>query len=239
MKRFGVSALLLAMAAASSAQAQVYDGRGYGYDDGYDNGQYQDDQYDQYDQYAGRQYPGDQYQDAGVHDGGQYDVARVLSVEPMVERGAQPVRRQECWNEQAPGYAHGYGDRYPQPRTTGGGAVIGAIVGGALGNTVGHGDDRQVATVLGAVLGGAIGNGIERSNVRRQDAYYGNGNGAYNDQYAARGVQRCRVVADQHVEEHVVGYRVNYEYAGRQYQTVTDYHPGSEMRVRVEVVPEG
>src|SRR5690606_38050998 len=44
----------------------------------------------------------------------------------------------------------------------GGGTVLGAIVGGALGNQVGSGDGRKAATVAGALAGGAIGHDIER-----------------------------------------------------------------------------
>jgi hypothetical protein len=33
-------------------------------------------------------------------------------------------------------------------------------------------------------------------------------------------------------------YDVTYEYAGRQYVTRTDHHPGDRMRVRVDVRPE-
>lgn len=47
-------------------------------------------------------------------------------------------------------------------RTSGGGAVLGAIVGGALGNQVGKGDGRKAATVAGAVVGGFAGNEIEK-----------------------------------------------------------------------------
>jgi uncharacterized protein YcfJ len=47
------------------------------------------------------------------------------------------------------------------------------------------------------------------------------------------------VVTSRDRDERVVGYRVGYEYAGRRYQTVTDYHPGSEIRVRVDVSPAG
>jgi len=46
----------------------------------------------------------------------------------------------------------------------GGGAVLGAIVGGALGHTVGKGDGRKAATVGGAVAGGAIGHHVEKNN---------------------------------------------------------------------------
>ena len=35
--------------------------------------------------------------------------------------------------------------------------------------------------------------------------------------------------------ERVDGYDVTYEYAGRQYRTRRDYHPGERIRVRVDV----
>ncbi len=37
----------------------------------------------------------------------------------------------------------------------------------------------------------------------------------------------------------VTGYRVTFEYHGRTYTTVTDYHPGSNIRVRVNVEADG
>jgi outer membrane lipoprotein SlyB len=40
------------------------------------------------------------------------------------------------------------------------GTLIGAVVGGALGNQVGHGGGRAAATILGAVGGAAVGNRI-------------------------------------------------------------------------------
>ena len=56
-------------------------------------------------------------------------------------------------------------------RTSGGGALLGAIVGGALGNQVGKGDGRKAATVVGAVAGGVAGNQIEKRN-KRDDEFY-------------------------------------------------------------------
>lgn len=46
---------------------------------------------------------------------------------------------------------------------SGAGAVTGALVGGFLGNRVGSGNGRKLATVAGAVGGGYAGNEIERS----------------------------------------------------------------------------
>ncbi len=53
----------------------------------------------------------------------------------------------------------------------GGGTVLGAIVGGALGNQVGSGDGRKAATVAGALAGGAIGHDIEKKR-RNSGRYY-------------------------------------------------------------------
>jgi outer membrane lipoprotein SlyB len=46
----------------------------------------------------------------------------------------------------------------------GGATLLGAIVGGALGHTVGKGDGRKAATVVGAVAGGAVGHNVEKNN---------------------------------------------------------------------------
>ena len=43
------------------------------------------------------------------------------------------------------------------------GTVIGAVVGGALGNQVGSGGGRAAATILGAIAGGVVGNSIGRT----------------------------------------------------------------------------
>ena len=51
-------------------------------------------------------------------------------------------------------------------RTSGGGAVAGAIIGGVLGHQVGSGRGNDAATVAGAVGGALVGNEVER---RRND----------------------------------------------------------------------
>ena len=55
-------------------------------------------------------------------------------------------------------------------RTSGGGAVAGALIGGLLGNHVCSGSGKKVATVAGAVAGGVAGNRIEK-NRRDGDRY--------------------------------------------------------------------
>jgi len=242
--RFSLISLALAVAASgASAQSHQYDRySGYYEDDRYENDRYGDD-YDD-DGYSDDRYYGEPSVNYPSSRSGQYgrtppahDLARVTHVAPIVERG-RPVQVRECVSEPYDSYANpprGYRERAPYGAPTSGtGAVVGAIAGGVLGNSVGGGDGRKAATVIGAVLGGAIGNDIERNNRYRQ--------ASYGRQVAYRSgapVERCRVVTRQGGDARVVGYRVNYEYAGRQYETITDHHPGSQLRVRVDVTPAG
>ena len=82
--------------------------------------------------------------------------------------------------------------------------------------------------------------GIERAGTTQRDRYYGDpryGGQRYYGQPAAD----CRDVGgyDGYDRGRVDAYRVTYEYAGRRYQTITDYPPGDRLRVRVDVRPQG
>ena len=50
-----------------------------------------------------------------------------------------------------------------RPNSTAG-TLLGAVVGGALGNQIGHGGGRAAATILGAVGGAAVGNRLSGGN---------------------------------------------------------------------------
>lgn len=49
------------------------------------------------------------------------------------------------------------------------GAVLGAAAGGLVGNQIGRGGGREVATVLGALGGGLLGNEVQNQQVDRRD----------------------------------------------------------------------
>jgi outer membrane lipoprotein SlyB len=51
--------------------------------------------------------------------------------------------------------------------TSGGGALLGAINGGAIGNQFGAGSGRAAATAAGVIGGAAVGNEVEEDNARR------------------------------------------------------------------------
>jgi len=101
-----------------------------------------------------------------------------------------------------------------------GGTVIGAIVGGALGQQVGKGDVRRTAIIAGAVAGGSIGRNIDKNNGSDPQ----------------RRVS-CATTGYYETRE-IIGFDVEYQYKGERYVSRLPYDPGNRMRVRVSVAPE-
>lgn len=162
----------------------------------------------------------DKYNDGYAEAG--YDYAEVVSVDPMIDVVNRPVRRDECWQEPV---------TYREPVRYRGGsrnhapAVLGGIIGGLVGNQFGHGNGRDAATLAGAALGYAA----VRDSQPRHGGYYSGGR-----EYTTY-EQRCATRTQYVPDERVNGYNVTYRYNDRLYQTVTDYHPGDSIRVRVDV----
>src|SRR5438874_7769301 len=134
------------------------------------------------------------------------EVGRVISSTPVVQQ--VPTQRQVC-NQQPVAV---------QPQSSGGGAVLGAIVGGLLGHTVGGGFGKAAATGVGVVAGAAVGDNLERR-------------GEYPQQAMA---QQC--ASQTTYENRTVGYNVQYEYGGKTYSVQMPYDPGPTIRVQVTPV---
>jgi uncharacterized protein YcfJ len=124
-----------------------------------------------------------------------------------------------------------YDARYPNAQGSETGrnvaTVLGGIVGAALGSKVGGGSARYATAAVGSMVGGMAGRGIYETSQR-------------NRQPKPR-ITVCDPVREgsySNTGSNVTAYDVTYEYAGRQYVTRTDYHPGDHIRVRVDVRPE-
>ena len=195
--------------------------------------------------FAGAQEYGNDRHDHGYNDPRSQrtvhtDRAQVLRVEQVGNPygGTSTYEREECWNEQTNDYEGGYyrdgnGRLYRgDSRTNTQGLVIGALVGGALGNQVGKGDGRKAATIAGAVIGGAI--GAHTGNNDRNDYQYRDDNSGV--------VRRCRTVVTTTDNNGGYGgyggYNVTYAYAGQTYQAFTNQRPGRWIRVTVDVRPQ-
>lgn len=142
--------------------------------------------------------------------------ADVLRVDPVFENVRVSEPREECYDTEV----RRSGGRYDNTNT---GTIVGAIVGGALGNQVGKGDGRKAATIAGAVIGGAVGREVDAND---------------NPSGSRRSVEtRCRVVESGYDERRIVGYDVEYRYRGEVFFSRLGYDPGEKLRVRVSVEP--
>ena len=142
--------------------------------------------------------------------------ALVTESEPVYQTVQVNTPTQECWQEPVRVESNDYSSTP---------AILGAIIGGSVGNEFGSGKDgRNVATLAGAVLGGSIGHDIEKKNQRA-----GDGRTVYE--------QRCRTVSNVSTEQRFQGYDVTYEYDGQLFKARTRNHPGQSIRVRVSVLP--
>lgn len=245
MKRTGISFLAIALAAATGvASAQSYGDRPYG---------------DYGDRYAAPQvYRG------GDYEGARYDYARVLRVDPVIVQGrGYPTRDgRRCETRRdgyaggdrygddyyAGGYGDGYGDRgyrrdepYRDQRRDENGrmvaTVIGGIAGAVLGSKIGDGSGQYIGTAVGSMVGGMAGRGIYDANRRARQPRDGYVTVCEPDSYGYGGDGYYS--SDRYRDERAVSeYDVTYEYAGRQYTTRTNYHPGDSIRVRVDVRAE-
>jgi uncharacterized protein YcfJ len=144
-----------------------------------------------------------------------YDYAPVTRVEPIVRQVRIETPRRECYDDVR------YVDS-PAPQVAGH-TLLGGIIGGVIGHQIGHGDARDFATVAGAAIGAGVG--------------YSNATRRYAPQTHEETVQRCSVRYDHEYEERIDGYRVTYEYNGREYTTRMPYDPGERIKVRVAVAP--
>ena len=165
----------------------------------------------------------DRYDNRGRDGRAQYDYAKVLSSEPIINYVTVTTPVRECWEETqyytVDRRAHG----------TGGGTLVGAVLGGVIGHQFGSGRGNDAATVAGTIIGAAVGNDSAK---RRYGA-------AYRTTEYTRPVERCETRMTSHQEERIDGYRVVYRYHGQKFETRMPYDPGREIRVRVDIRPAG
>lgn len=149
-----------------------------------------------------------------------YEEAQVLSSTPIyrIVESSSPGR--ECWEEEVVRETSYREQRSATP------GILGAVIGGALGNAVGHHKrNKQVGTVVGAILGGSIARDMGAANAARQGGQY------------VDVVERCRTVHNVQQEEKLIGYDVRYSYNGLQQTVRLPEDPGATLRVRVDIQP--
>ena len=136
------------------------------------------------------------------------EFAEVLAVEPVTETTKTP--REVCddvaVNEQAP---------VKDPNRIAG-TAIGAVAGGLLGNQLGGGSGRTLATVAGAAAGGYAGNQVQK-NLQEKGT-------------VSRTERRCKTVYESHTQ--TIGYDVHYRLGEEEGRVRMDHQPGPQIPVK-------
>lgn len=145
--------------------------------------------------------------DAGSSDtGAKY--GKVVSVDPVRSTVNNP--KQVCHDETVTHTAP------PKDKHRIAGTAIGAVAGGLLGNQIGGGKGKTLATVAGAVGGGYAGNRIEANHQKGQ---------------VTTSVERkCSTV--NNTSSKIVGYDVRYEYKGVTRSVRMDHDPGDRVEIK-------
>lgn len=138
------------------------------------------------------------------------EYAEVLAVQPINETVKTP--REVC-NDVAVTHQRPVKDQHQIA-----GTVLGAVAGGLLGNQVGGGTGKKIATVAGAVGGGYAGNKVQE-HMQESDTY-------------TTTETRCKTVTD--TSQQLVGYDVKYQLDGKVGQVRMDHDPGRQIPVTKE-----
>ena len=165
---------------------------------------------------------------AGQDADGFFVWADVTDVQPIVSTGYERVPVTSCRNER-PSHrvAYRYTDddrRHRDHRSDDGAlpALVGGVLGGAIGNQFGSGNGRRAMTVVGAILGASIAaSGQDRPRHETHD----------------RRARVCETTYEREAYSVVEGYDVTYRYMGREFEKTTQEHPGQRIKLYVTVDP--
>ena len=103
-----------------------------------------------------------------------------------------------------------------QNPSSGAGALMGAIAGGAVGSQIGGGSGQALATMVGVIGGSMMGDRIENPGTQVHN--------------------QTTCTTQNFMENRLVGYTVVYEYAGKQHTVQLPQDPGPTIQLQVTPV---
>ena len=147
----------------------------------------------------------------------QTKYATITNVQPNYQTVYMNVPQQQCQNIQVPVYG-----TVKNGQASTGDTILGAVIGGAIGNQFGNGSGRDAATVLGAIIGADVANKKPRHS--QQIIGY-------------REEQTCNNVTYYETQQELKNYTIRYEWRGMQGKTVTynNYRVGDRIPVEVTI----
>ncbi|MEZ4703916.1 MAG: YMGG-like glycine zipper-containing protein [Bdellovibrionota bacterium] len=152
-----------------------------------------------------------------AYENWSYARARVLSSEPIYETMEYPISSQVCRYEPVEEVVI-----ESQKRPNAGGAIVGGLLGAVIGS---HSRRRKGQNaLLGATAGAVIGQSINRKTTTQKRIYQSQ-------------EKVCHENVSYRKVEELVGYQVEYEFAGQRYSTEMDQEPGNYIKIRLQVEP--
>lgn len=144
----------------------------------------------------------------------QSNYATITKVTPNYQNVSVPYHRTDCKIVEVPVYGE-------TGQASTGDTVLGAVIGGAVGNQFGNGSGKDAMTVLGAIVGADIAN---KRRGQQQIVGY-------------RQEQVCQNVTFYETQEQLKYYSITYEWNGMQGQTITynNYRIGDRIPVTVSI----
>jgi len=140
------------------------------------------------------------------------DSATVTSVEKVFKQYRVDEPYQECYIKESVQSGDGSATN----------ELMGAVLGGAIGNKLGDGDGKDAMTIFGAFLGASLANDAEKAN----------GTGTVVSQ------EVCENKVRQVIENRLSHYRVTVDYDGREVSFSSKKRPYDDV-IKVEVSVEG
>jgi uncharacterized protein YcfJ len=145
------------------------------------------------------------------------EYATITNINANYQNVSVPKYRTDCRVNQVPIYGNVQGGQ-----ASTGDTILGAVIGGAIGNQVGGGSGKDAATILGAIIGADIANKKPRTS--QQIIGY-------------REEQTCNNVTFYETQEELKNYTIRYEWRGVQGSTVTynNYRVGDRLPIEVTI----
>ena len=147
-----------------------------------------------------------------VMAGSYVDYATVISVEEVYKQYRTEEPYQECYIKET---LQNQGDGSATNE------IMGAILGGAIGNQFGEGEGKDVMTLAGIVLGASMANDAEKANSTGQ---------------VVVSQEVCENKVRQKIEKRLSHYKINVEYEGRDLSFTSKKRPYDDViKVKVTV----
>ena len=145
--------------------------------------------------------------------GSYTDYATVTSIEKVYKQYMVEEPYQECYIKETLQKNTGDGSATNE--------IMGAILGGAIGNQFGDGEGKEVMTLAGIVLGASMANDAEKANSTGQ---------------VVVSQEVCENKVRQKIEKRLSHYKINVEYEGRDLSFTSKRRPYDDViKVKVTV----